>query len=265
MAVPKEYAGDVEAIKSRRHANGADFWATPDGRWGTGSPFSTFDCALMLTELGVKRSDPLMKGAAGVLLAAWRDDGRIRPAPKGAVYPCHTANAARVLCRLGYARDERLERTFEHFFEAQHDDGGWRCNTTKLGTSAVTDASNPGVTLNVLDAFRFTPRANQDKRLDAAAKTLLIGTLFGKVEFPFRRYNLFHYVYVLSFYEKARKSPAFRQALRALEAKLADGKLVVESPPRDLAQLAFCKKGAPSRAATRRYREILANVSSKMV
>jgi len=153
------------------------------------------------TELGVKRSDPVMKGAAQVLLGAWREDGRIRPAPKGAVYPCHTANAARVLCRLGHARDRRLKRTFEHFFETQHDDGGWRCNTVKLGAGPATDASNPGVTLNVLDAFRFTPHANAnaDPRLDAAAKTLLshwktrnplgpcsfaIGTLFGKLEYP---------------------------------------------------------------------------------
>jgi hypothetical protein len=49
MAIPKRYASDVDAVLARRRDNGADFWATPDGRWGKGSPFSTFDCILSLT------------------------------------------------------------------------------------------------------------------------------------------------------------------------------------------------------------------------
>lgn len=275
MAVPKAYAGDVELLLSKRHDNGADFWATADGRWGKGSPFSTFDCALMLSELGLKRSHPVMKGIAEVLFEAWREDGRIRPAPKGTVYPCHTANAARVLCRLGYARDHRLQRTFEHLLEAQHTDGGWRCNTKKLGRDPITDASNPGVTLSVLDTFRFTNYLNRDERLDRGVRTLLdhwhtrrplgpcsfgIGTLFGQVEYPFLRYNLFWYVYVLSFYDSAKRSPELSQSLDVLESKLEDGQLIIENPNRRLAKLAFCHKGEPSELATKRYREIVANL-----
>lgn len=52
MRVAKQYQADVDAILAKRHDNGADFWAMPDGRWGVGSPFSTFDCALMLAESG---------------------------------------------------------------------------------------------------------------------------------------------------------------------------------------------------------------------
>jgi hypothetical protein len=277
MVVLKEYRADVEAILDKRHDNGADFWATPDGRWGVGSPFSTFDCALMLHELGVKRTDPAMKGAAEVLLQSWRDDGRFRPAPKGALYPCHTASAALVLCRLGYARDRRLRRTFDYLLETQHTDGGWRCNTVKLGRSPVTDASNPGVTLGVLDAFRFTPRINEDRRLDRAVNTLLdhwktrvptgpcgfgIGSRFMQVEYPFLRYNLFFYVYVLSFYEAARKHASFREALEGLRSKVVDDQMVVENPNRRLAGMSFCRKGQPSRLATKRYNEILDNVGA---
>jgi hypothetical protein len=276
MAVPKQFVDDVNAILQKRHENGADFWATPDGRWGVGSPFSTFDCGLILTELGLKRTDPALAGIAEQLLHGWQEDGRIRPAPKGAVYPCHTANAARVLCRLGYARDRRLERTFEHLLDTQHDDGGWRCNTVKLGRDPQTDASNPGVTLAALDAFRFTSHRNRDERLDRAVASLLahwktrkplgpcnfgIGSLFLQTEFPFLRYNLFFYVYVLSFYDAAHGAPSFRQALDALESKLVDGQLVVENPNRKLAGFAFCRKGEPSRAATRRYHEILSNIA----
>ena len=275
MTVLKQYQDDVDAILDKRFDNGADFWATADGRWGVGSPFSTFDCALILTELGVRRSDPVLKGIAEQLLSAWRDDGRFRPAPSGAIYPCHTANAARALGRLGYAKDRRLKRTFEHLFEVQHNDGGWRCNTIKLGRGPITDASNPGVTLAALDAFRFTSFVNSDKRLDKAVRFLLahwktrrplgpcefgIGTLFMQVEFPFLRYNLFAYLYVLSFYDAAKRAKPFKEALKAFESKLDDGKVVVENPNRKLAKFEFCEKGEISRLATKRYREIRRNI-----
>ena len=140
MAVSKQYQRDVALILSKRHENGEDYWATPDGRWGVGSPFATLDCILMLHELGMPRSDPILKEAAKRILHMAMEDGRFRPVPNGAVYPCHTANAARALCRLGYAKDRRLKRTFDHLFGIQHDDGGWRCNTVKLGRSAVTSS-----------------------------------------------------------------------------------------------------------------------------
>ncbi len=275
MAIAKQYEDDVRAILERRHDNGADFWATPDGRWGKGSPFSTIDCALMLSELGMKRSDPVMRGAAEVILSSWREDGRFQPAPKSTIYPCYTAGAARVLCMLGYARDRRLKRTFDHLLEIQHEDGGWRCNRVRMGKSPETNASNPGVTLAALDAFRFSRFLNQDRRLDKAVRSLLahwktrlplgpctfgIGTLFGRVEYPLLRYNIFFYVYVLSSYHAAHRATAFRQALRALESKTVDGKIVVESPHRQLGHLSFCKKGQPSPLATRRYHEILKNI-----
>ncbi len=81
-----------------------------------------------------------------------------------------------------------------------------------------------------------------------------------KVEYPFFRYNLFFYVYVLSFYEKATTDKRFRAALNALQSKVVDAKIMVENPKRPLAGFAFCKKGQPSDLATRRYREILKNV-----
>lgn len=74
---------------------------------------------------------------------------------------------------LGYARDRRLKRTFDHLLEIQHEDGGWRCNRVRMGKSPETDASNPGVTLAALDAFRFSRFLNQDRRLDKAVRSLL--------------------------------------------------------------------------------------------
>ena len=275
IAVPKQYRFDVEAILAKRHDNGGDLWATADGRLGVGSPFSTLDCALMLSELGMNPSESVLKETAELILSSWREDGRFRLAPKSAISPCHTATAARILCRLGYASDSRLRKTFDHLLEIQHSDGGWRCNTYKFGRGPETAFSNPGPTLEALDAFRFSVFINQDKRLDRAVKFLLnhwvtrkplgpchfgIGTLFMKVEFPFFRYNLFFYVYTLSFYDKAKKDRRFLEALQFLESKLVNRKIVVENPNRKLAGFFFCKKEKASDLATERYCEILKNL-----
>ena len=76
----------------------------------------------------------------------------------------------------------------------------------------------------------------------------------------FSSYNLFFYVYVLSFYEAARNDVRFQEALAVLESKLDGGMVVVERPNPKPASFHFCKKGAPSQLATARYHEILRNI-----
>jgi hypothetical protein len=274
--VSRKYEPDVEAVLARRHDNGADFWASADGRLSVGEPFSTLTSLLVLHELKVARTHEAVRGALELIRGAQREDGRYRLAPSGTLYPCSTAAAARVLCRFGHARDHRLQQTLVHLLETQHDDGGWRCNKFSYGRGPETAFSNPGVTLSVLDVFRFTDHVNNNAALDRAVDSLLdhwvvrrpmgpchfgIGTLFMQVEFPFLRYNLFYYVYVLSFYDRARNDQRYLEALRLLESKLdARGRVVVERPNRRLAELSFCAAGRPSDLATARYREIVKNM-----
>lgn len=275
MAVAKQYQSDVEAILTKRHDNGGDYWTTPDRRLSKGSAFSTLNCAFMLLELGMDLSEPVLKETAGLILNSWRENGQFKLSPQGSIYPCHTINAARTLCHLGYASDSRLKRTFDHLLEIQHSDGGWRCNKFSFGRGPETESSNPGPTLASLDAFRFTYLLNKSESLDKAVEFLLdhwetrmplgpchygIGTLFMQVAYPFANYNLFFYVYVLSFYDKAKKDRRFLEALRVLESKLVNGKIVVERPNQKLAGFVFCKKGEPSDLGTERYHEILKNL-----
>lgn len=200
---------------------------------------------------------------------------RFRLAPRGGIQPCHTANAAHVLCRLGHASDPRLTRTFEHLLSTRHTDGGWRCSKFPYGRVPGTEFSNPLVTLTVLDALRLRDGAPDGEDVDGAVDSLLehwttrvpvgpcqygIGTLFGQVEYPMRGYNLFRYVHVLSFYDRAREDGRFAAALAALEDRLVDGRVVVERVVPRLAGLEFCRKGEPSEPATARFHEILANV-----
>lgn len=276
MAVALQYKADVDAILATRRDNGADFWATPDHRLSKGSPFSTLEAPALLMELGVDPSEEVLRGAAELLLSAWREDGRFRLSPSGAIYPCHTINAARVLSLLGYAADDRLHRTFDHLLGTLHDDGGWRCRKFSFGRGPETELSNPGPTLAALDALRIAGLA--DSAPAGAVEVLLshwvsraplgpchfgIGTLFLQVEYPFGSYNLFHYVHVLSYYDQARHDPRFREALAVLQSKLVDGRIVVERVHRRLADLTFCRKGEPTELGTARYEEILANLGAR--
>jgi len=165
MNLTKQYQSEIDAIIAKRYDNDADFWTTSDKRICKGSPFSTLENTLMLTELGLTYA-PIIDNTSELILSLWREDGRFQIAPKEAIYSCHTAGVARVLCRLGFTNDIRLKKTFDHLLEVQHDDGGWRYNTYKFGRGEETVFSNPGTTLAVLDAFRFTNFLNNDKRLD---------------------------------------------------------------------------------------------------
>lgn len=278
MAVENQYLSDVETILSHKHDNGTDLWTTPDKRLIKGSPFSTLESVLYLLELGMEPTVPLLKEAAELIFSTWQPDGSFKLYPRGSVYPCYTANAANVLCHMGYATDKRLQKTFQHLLDIQYTDGGWRCNKFSFGRGPETEYSNPHPTLMALDAFRFSDYLNNELALDKAADFLLehwiikrpigpchygIGTLFMQVEYPFRNYNLFMYVYVLSFYNKAKDDQRFLEALKALESKVVNGQIIVERVVPKLAKLSFCKKGEPSALATIRYHEILKNLGEK--
>ena len=277
MAIDPKYQSDVDIILSHRHDLGADYWTTPDKRLIKGSPFSCMDSALMLLELGMEPSDPILIAVADLFFSTWRSkDGRFKVTPSGGILPCHTAYAVNLMCRLGYAQDERIQATFQHLLSTPWDDGGWRCNKFSYGRGPETEHSNPLPTLNILDAFRHSQYLNNEAKLDKALEFLLthwtirtpigpcqygMGSRFMQVEYPTWYYNLFQYVYVLSFYEKARKDKRFLEAFHALQGKLVNGMIVVERNVPKLNKLAFCKKGQPSELATKRYSEILVNLS----
>ncbi len=269
-----DYSSDVQEILSRKAQHGADLWTTPDKRLVKGSPFTTLESVMYLLELGMKPEDPVLRAATELLFSTWQEDGRFRVSPNGAIYPCHTVHVANVLCHLGHANDARLRKTFEHLLQTQHHDGGWRCRKFSYGRGPETESSNPLPTLVALDAFRFSHGHHHEPALDRAVAFLLdhwttrkplgpchygIGTLFMQVEYPFRTYNLFQYVYILSFYLNARNDPRFQEALSLLASKCVNGQIVVERIVPQLGKLSFCKKGEPSVLATQRYEEILKN------
>lgn len=273
--VENEFLSDVKTILSHRFDNGYDFWTTPDKRLLKGSPFSAYNSALNLLELGVPPTDKILNEVANLFFNAWREDGRFKLYPNGSILPCHVANAAHLLCSMGYASDYRVQKTFLHLLETQHTDGGWRCNKFSYGRGPETDCSNPLPTLTALNAFRFSEYLNNESKLNKAVEFLLnhwtirkpigpchygMGTLFMQVEYPFYNYNLFVYVYVLSFYNYAKKDKRFLEAFETLRSKLVNDMILVERVVPKLAKLKFCEKNKVSILATKRYQQILKNL-----
>ena len=243
MTVESKYLHDVDEILSHRYDQGGELWTTPDKRILKGSPFSTLGSAQLLIELGMSQADDVLKDIAALIFSTWQEDGRFRVYPTGGIYPCQTGHALNVLCQLGYAGDPRIKKTFEHLLSIQEPDGGWRCHKFSFGRGPETAFSNPFPTLIILNAFRYRDDYLNESVLNQAVAFLLnhwttksplgpchygIGTLFMQVEYPFSNYNLFIYVYVLSFYQKAVEDSRFLEALSILESKMVDGKIVVE-------------------------------------
>ena len=112
MEFDNEHKDDIQEILSHRHDLGADYWTTPDNRLIKGSPFSAYDCALMLLELGVNPANSILKAVADLFFDTWKNDGRFKLYPTGGILPCHTARAAYLLCRMGYQSDERIQQTY---------------------------------------------------------------------------------------------------------------------------------------------------------
>ena len=188
---------------------------------------------------------------------------------------CQTAYAAYLLCSMDYASDNRIQKTFQHFLESQYTDGGWRCKKYSFGRDPETEYSTPMTTLTVLNAFRFSKYLNKESKLDKPVDFLLkhwniktsispchygIGSRFMQIEYPMSDYNIFQYVYVLSFYKRARNDKRFKEVFDILSSKLVDKKIIVERNSPNLKNFSFCKRSEPSELATKRYNEIIKNI-----
>lgn len=275
---PGRWESEIRSILDREGENGGPFWSRKDGNIHAPAGLSTLLVLNVLGEAGAtSTSDPVITGAVDLLFENQADDGAFRYSPASSKFPCITGQALAALGRLGMAGDERAEAGYRWLLDGQWTDGGWRCATVRLGTSPQADASNPGATLFVLDAFRFRDSTSgDDDRLAGAAHSLLdhwdtripvgpcafgIGSRFMKVEYPFWRYNLFYYVYVLSHYRQVRNDRRFVDALKQLRGHTDDaGQLVVDAPPRAWREYSFCHPGTASYLATERWHEIERNL-----
>lgn len=268
---------DIQTIFDRQYENGGQFWSRDDGNIHAPNGSSTIDTLSVLGEIGLSIKDnPLISKAVDFVFTYQASEGSFKYSLTSSKLPCLTALIIAAFGRLGIAADTRIKKSYKWLLNTQWNDGGWRCATVKLGKSPLTDASNPGTTLYVLDAFRFRNNTSKEiEKLSMGVDFLLqhwevrqpigpcefgIGSRFLQIEYPFLRYNIFYYVYVLSFYDKAINDKRFQDAYSFLASKVNNGKLVPENPHRAWQKFDFAKKGQVSNVATNRWIEIEMNL-----
>jgi hypothetical protein len=264
---------EIEAILNSSTNNGGRFWARTDGDIHAPAGYSTIDVLNTLGDLGVKYTDSdVVAKAVDYLFTYCHSSGCFRYNRKSAKLPCITARIVTACGRLGYT-DKRLDACYRYFLDTQQEDGGWRCNTVKIGKSPTTDASNPGTTLYVLDAFLYRKNSegeihqiekgvrfllnHWDSRIPLGPCRFGIGSTFLQTEYPLLRYNLLYYCYVLSRYRAAITDKRFLEAVAILKTKVKDGYLINENPHRAWREFSFAQKGKVSKMGTRKYQEII--------
>jgi hypothetical protein len=264
---------EIERIFATTAHNGGDYWSRKDGNIHAPAGYSTIDVLGTLGSLEAKAEDyPLIREAIEFVLSYRQPDGAFRYAPNSSKLPCITASVLAAFGRLGY-RESSLEACYANLLESQSADGGWRCSTVKLGKSPETDASNPGTTLYVLDAFRYRENsAPERKALDRGVAFLLnhwdsriplgpcafgMGSIFMKTEFPMLRYNLLYYCHVLSKYAAARGDRRYLAAVKLLREKKRDGLLLNENPHKAWREFSFARKDEACVPATALVAELL--------
>jgi len=154
---------EIQSISDRMRENGGPFWSREDGDIHAPAGFSTIDVLRVLGELGATiQKYSLLRDSVEFILTYQNPDGSFKYSAKSTKLPCMAGRIVAALGRVGALKDARLNVTYHWFLENQSNDGGWRCATVKLGKSPITDASNPGTTLYILDAFRFRDNSPDD-------------------------------------------------------------------------------------------------------
>ena len=265
---------EIASILSTSEINGGKYWSRKDGNIHAPHGYSTIDVLNTLGEIGLKFDESkLIQDTIDFIFLYLDENGCFKYSPKSPRLPCITARILTAFGRLGYKNYPRIEKCYKYFLETQKEDGGWRCPTVKLGKSPQTDASNPGTTLYILDAFRFRLNSMSDiEKLNKGVLFLLkhwetrkpvgpcefgIGSRFLSIEYPFLRYNLFYYIYVLSHYRIAQKDHRFIEAKTRLIEKSKNNRIFPETPHKSWSNFSFARKNKVSKIATKRFQEII--------
>ncbi len=110
----------------------ATYWDNPDSCYVP--KFSATGWQLtVLADLGVSSEDPRVKNGVDHYFQLHNvDSGGFSLRPRGnekfEPHICLTGNMIRALARLGYAKDERVEKALGWLLSKQLSDGGWNCS-----------------------------------------------------------------------------------------------------------------------------------------
>jgi hypothetical protein len=114
----------------------------PDGHWVTPGTSAgelyrpkylvTNWLSIVLSDLGMTRTDPRIRRTAEMILDRWSQRGGDLTGKTGEI--CVTGNAVRTMIRFGYLDHTAIQRSIGWIVRTQKADGGWHCFPSRTGT-----------------------------------------------------------------------------------------------------------------------------------
>lgn len=150
----------IEYLLKNINSNGGQYWSHSDGSVYNPIGFSSIEILSVIGDVLQSSSANYaefaeVKEALSFLLSYYNPAGKMFCfSPAKRMLHCVSAKITAVLQKFRVHSD-CFNSVYSEMLTTQRDDGGWRCPTVKIGRSPETDASNPGTTLYVLDAFRL--------------------------------------------------------------------------------------------------------------
>ncbi len=126
---------------------------------------------IVLADLGVKPEDPRVRNCVEHFFEIHNvEEGGFSLRPRGAEkfgpHVCMTGNMVRTLVKLGYLKDDRVEKAMQWLIREQLPDGGWNCYTQWGGKHSSFKA-----TIEPLWALsEILPQMNREEREESAAR-----------------------------------------------------------------------------------------------
>jgi hypothetical protein len=136
-------------VREARREMGRTGWAAtllalqqPTGQWMTRGTSgrelyrpkyaATNWCLIVLSDLGMTRSDPRIRRGAELLMDRWSRPGEDLSGKTGEI--CATGNAVRTLIRFGFLDHPVVQASLDWIQRTQKRDGGWHCFRSRSGT-----------------------------------------------------------------------------------------------------------------------------------
>jgi hypothetical protein len=176
-------------------------------------------------------------------------------------FVCLSANTARSLAAVGYADDERVQRSFDYMIDTARLDGGWiHSKSAQRGKRREHIPSCPHATLNVLWALSEIPELPESQVARGGAEVSLrhweertrpygwgIGSTWPKLKYPYTWYGLLKFADLLSRFPFLKSDPRLREVVGALlEKQDDDGRWRSESIYKYWRDFCFGQKRKPS-------------------